>query len=196
MAKSGFQNDIEAKNNSIAQNGRVFLDNLSVNEESFYKKNDIKPKNSAYGNNLKTARKIEKVKKKSETLADMLKKIAVIAAAGTTGVVGVGAVLPPPVTAEIQFLEGFDNEVFYAVGLDEFKDGVKIVLYNDFTNREQTMEKQFAEGVFENLQTNMQYTFVVKYGSKVIAKQTIVTKTEEQTSDDPNGNDPQNGYNG
>lgn len=196
MAKSNSQNDIEAKNSSIVQNGRSFLDSLSVNEENFYKKNDIKPKNSAYGNNLKAAKKVEKAKKTSETLSDFLKKIAVIAAAGVTGVVSVGAVLPPPVTAEIQFLEGFDSEVVYAVGLDDFKEGVKIVLYNDFTNREQTMEEQFAEGVFENLQKNMQYTFVVKYGSKVIAKQTVVTKTEENLSDEPNwegGNQPQNG---
>lgn len=156
-------------------NGKVFFDN-----SKFFTKNDIIPQKTDYGNNLKTTEKIAKVKQKSESISQLLGKVAVVAVASVTGVVGISEIMPSAIKAEFSFVEAFDTEVVYCVDLSEYQEGIKIILYNDFTNREQDVEEQITEGVFENLQTNMQYTLVVKHGLRVLAKQTLVTKTREE----------------
>lgn len=196
MRKSDLINDIEAKNDSIVQNGK-----LSLNNRANYAKNTIQLQPTKNDDNLKTAKKIQKVKEKTRSISDVVTKFAVIAAAGITGVVGIQELTPSPIKAEITYLEAFDSEVVYCVSLSEFDEGIKIVLYNDFTNREQTMEEAITEGVFENLQTNMRYTLVITHGTKILAKESLVTKTREQEefyeepieedpTQEPNSDDP------
>ena len=187
MRKSDSLNDIEAKNSSIVQNGKLSLDN-----GKYYGKNIIDVQQTNAGDNLKTARKIQKVKEKTKGISEIVTKFAVLAVAGVSGIVGIETLTPSPIQAEISYVEAYDTEVFYNVSLSELADGLKIVLYNDFTNREQKIEEQMTEGVFENLQTNMKYTLVVKHGSKVLAKETLVTKTREETWDEPVEDEPLN----
>lgn len=180
------QNDIEAKNNSIIQNGK-----LSLNNDKYFELNKTLVQPTTPRKNLETTQKIEKVKKKTQTISEIIAKFAVVAVAGVSGVVSLDVLAPPPIKAEISYLEAFDSEVVYCISLSEFDEGVKIVLYNDFTNREQTMEEAITEGIFENLQTNMKYTFVVKQGAKILAKETLVTKTrEEELYEEPYEEDP------
>lgn len=183
MKKSFEHNDIEAKNSSIIQNGNISLDNGKN-----YGMNIVKTQPTIPDENQKTVRRIQKVKAKAQGVSEIIAKFAVLAVAGVGGVIGIDALTPSPIKAEISYVEAYDTEVFYNINLSELADNLKIVLYNDFTNREQKIEEQAWEGVFENLQTNMKYTLVIKHGSKVLAKQTLVTKTreEEPVEEEPN----------
>ena len=178
MKKSISQNDIEAKNDSLVQNGKLIFDT-----SKYMAKNDISPQKDKEEINVpKTVQKVEKVKEKTQTISQLLAKVAVVAVASVTGVVAVPELIPSSVQAEVVEFEHYetDTEISYYISLDEYVEGITIVLYNDFTNREQEVEEQMTEGVFENLKTNMQYTLAVKQGANILAKKILRTKTKEE----------------
>ena len=180
MINSISQNDIEAKNNSMIQNSKISFDRWNYNY-----KNDIIPQKNNNEINAKPIRKIEQVKEKTKGISEILAKAAVIAVGAATGVIGTTAIMPPAVKAEIEYVEFSDTAVFYGITLEEMIEGAKIVLYNDFTNREQIIEEQSMQGVFENLKSNMKYTLAIKQGIKVLAQTTFTTAVHEEWQDEP-----------
>ena len=137
---------------------------------------------------------------KAKTAANITKSLIVLVTATTTGVIGTGAILSGSsgVTAEIAYVSVSDTEVFYEVTLDKYQydDNITIILYNDFTHREQQVQESKASGYFENLKSNMTYTLEVRKGLNVLAKKKVTTDkvyqidqeepyTEPNTSDGP-----------
>ena len=190
MKKSRDFNDIEPRNSSVETSRNNLL------SQKYISKNDISTQTTKVykSDNSASERKRENVKQKTENITDLVKKVALIVSATSIGVVS-GIVEIPSITtsivAEIQEAEGFGEYVFYSVSLSEFEEGCKVVLYNDFTNREDVIEEPSASGVFEGVKENMYYTLAVKCGTKVLAKTQVYTRTErEEYSDDPTYEDP------
>lgn len=67
---------------------------------------------------------------------------------------------------------------------------LKIILHNDFTNRQEKIEEFYIDGCFENLKDNMVYVLEVKLGDIVIGSKTMRTTTQRPNADD--SNDKQN----
>lgn len=135
--------------------------------------------------NKNTSARYEKAKKVSQTTGSLLTKVAVIVGAGILGVTGVEAIIPPSFKAHIEEVWAYESEVYYAVSMEEYSDDVYVVLYNDFTNREEKVEEQSYSGVFEHLAANMYYTLAIKKGNKVIVKQQVYTSTRDLEKEDP-----------
>ena len=202
MKKTNSFNDITPQNGSVETSRNDFL------SQKYVGTNKINLSDVDKIDNTISARKRENVKKKTENIAGLVKKVALIVSATSIGVVS-GIVEIPSITtsivAEIQEAEGFGEYVFYSVSLSEFEEGCKVVLYNDFTNREENIEEPSASGVFEGVKENMYYTLAVKKGSKVLAKTQVYTRMEKEsyedepedptTSDDPVTEDPTQGPN-
>ena len=138
---------------------------------------------------MQTAKIQTKAEKTSKSVGDLMKIAAVLFATTTTGIVGIGSIVPDDLPkVEVSEVYASENEVSYFISLDRYEEGLKIVLYNDFTNREQNFDGEAMEGTFEDLQVNMNYTFAIKKGTKVIAKQNIKTE-KEKPYEEPNTSD-------
>ena len=192
MKKSNVFNDISPKNSSLEKSRNDF----SVSQKNMAG-NSVKIDDVYKVDNERVARKIKRAKKKAKGISTLVKTFALAVSATTLGVVGVEVVSPPSVHAEFVELEAVGDAVYYYVELDDFAEGVKVVLYNDFTNREQPIEEQVGGGAFEGLQKNMYYTIAVVQGSKTITKQRVYTKqpklsdepTNEPITEEPNTSD-------
>ena len=167
--------------------------------------NSLKEQNQAKDKTTET-------KQKSQNLAKLLTTFVGMVSAATV-IVGVDTILPTTKYVEVQefYASSYETDVFYYLSLGEDYDpesDVYVVLYNDFTNREEKIEEQGWEGTFENLKENMTYTIAVKQGNKVLVSQKVKTETPEKyeeeyyeedpiTSDDPtNSDDPGNATSG
>ena len=189
MRKVEGLNDIQPKNSSVC-GGNTFRGNPNL-----FGTNKIETQKTYNTTNLKAVQSIEKANKTSKSIGDLMKVVAVLFATTTTGIVSVGAIMPTDLPkVEISEVYAYENEVSYFISLDKYEDGLKIVLYNDFTNRQQELEEQSMEGTFENLQYDMTYTFAIKKGSNTIASQKIRTEKkpskQEQVSDYPETEEP------
>ena len=189
MRNSKSFNDINPKNGSLEKSRNDF----SVSSKNI-PGNSVKVDDVYKVDNSVSARKIKSAKKKAKSISTLVKTFALAVSTVTLGVVGVEIASPPSVHAEFVELEATGDAVFYYVELDDIAEGVTVVLYNDFTNREQPVEEQGAGGAFEGLQKNMYYTIAVKQGSKTITKQKVFTK-EYKSSDGPTTEDPNNSDN-
>lgn len=162
-------------------------------------KNDIKSQQKVYELNTKNTSQSQtkktSVKEKLENLTNVLKIFVImVSATAVVGGVGVFDYFFTP-TSSIKLVE-FDlytseSSVSYFGALENYEgqEDVYVVLRNDFTNRTEKVEEQAFMGTFENLQTNMQYTFEIKYGDVVIITKTIRTVAQkyDQTGGPTNG---------
>ena len=183
MRKVESLNDIEPKNGS-AGGGNAFRGNPNL-----FGLNKVETQKTYGKTNLQTAKIQTKAEKTSKSVGDLMKIAAVLFATTTTGIVGIGSIVPDDLPkVEVSEVYASENEVSYFISLDRYEEGLKIVLYNDFTNREQNFDGEAMEGTFEDLQVNMNYTFAIKKGTKVIAKQNIKTE-KEKPYEEPNTSD-------
>ena len=186
--------------------------NLNINNSSNYRGSNKYSANfiTAGKNKLETQKsqkeqneeKSKSTKQKSQGLAKMLTTFVGMVSAATV-IVGVDTILP--IQSSVQIVEfeasASENDVFYYLSLENYDpehDDVYVVLYNDFTNREEKIEESGWEGSFERLKENMYYTIAVKKGNKVLVSKQVKTYiektpyTEPTTSDDPE-TEPDNG---
>ena len=182
-------NDIQPKNSSAQKDLSNFI------SSPYNSVNKIETKSAYTTDNNASARKTTKATKKAQNVSSIMTKFAVLFSATTLGIAGVSVLPTTSIVAEINEVEAFDSYVFYQISLNELADGVKVVLYNDFTNREQTVEENEWQGEFEGLKENMYYTLAVKKGNTTLAQKQVFTKTREEdiNVDDPTGADPQQG---
>ncbi len=174
MRKVVNENDITPRNSSAG------TENKFSGNPYLYGINKLETQKTYAGTNLEREAKRQKATKSAKSFTDLIKAVAVVAAATTTGIVGVGSILPDNLPkVEISEVYAFENEVSYFVSLDKYEEGLKIVLYNDFTNREMEMDGSAMEGTFEELQVDMTYTFAIKKGLKTIKSQKVTTRREE-----------------
>ena len=109
-------------------------------------------------------------------MVNTLKSFAIVLTTVTTGIVGT-PVLSGSIKAEIKELQAYETGIYYCLSLSDYEEGLKVVLYNDFTNREEEVLDSFVSGCFENLAPNMEYTFAIKKGISIIVKTNIKTIT-------------------
>ena len=156
---------------------------------SFYKvQNNVTPANKYVPiNDRKT--ETRQVKTDAKQVASITSKIVAMVSAVMVGVVGADYILPDSsLQAEFSYVESYDTSVFYEVKFSEEltdKSELVVVLYNDFTNREQSVQETMEEegmtfGHFENLKPNMSYSLEIRKGSYVLAKTKVRTMTEEE----------------
>lgn len=164
--------------------------------------NNIKFQHSPPQINSKQVETKNKRDTKATQVSEFVTKFVAIISAAAIGVAGVGALSPFSTKYQVFMDDCYasQNEIYYNIYIEnkeidnnqaekfEFLDEFTVVLHNDFTNREEKFVDNYAEGVFENLQTNMTYTLSVKIGNKTIATKTL--KTFTRTSDGQNGNAP------
>ena len=162
-------NDISPKNSSAATGNKfngnqAFWGSNKITHESAYKPNSA-PSESARA-------------KKTKSLTNMFKTFAVMFSAVLMGSAGLGLITTSNVNVTFNDVYAYDNCVSYYISLSSYEEGLSVVLYNDFTNREEKVEENNIEieGVFENLAPNMYYTLAVKKGSSTIAKTSIYLK--------------------
>lgn len=180
-------------NDITPKNGYQNNSNQIAGNSEFYTPNKIELQKDYATSNLEREKTKAKVERTSKSFSDLIKAVAVVVATTTTGIVGIGSIIPDNLPkVEISEVYAFENEVSYFVSLDKYEEGLKIVLYNDFTNREQDMDGTAMEGTFENLQVDMTYTFAIKKGTKVIKSQKIKTRREE-LEEEPVNQDPTTG---
>lgn len=76
-----------------------------------------------------------------------------------------------------------NTEIIWYVDVENADDSLKIVLYNDFTYREASLSEGIREGIFSDLQENMQYKLVIygksMLGNKILSERKVQTKTFE-----------------
>lgn len=136
--------------------------------------------------------------KKSKDISKLLTTVVTVVSASMIGVVGVEDILPKAtIEAKFENVYATEHEVYYSAFYEmlgredkEYNEedyyNIYIVLYNDFTNRSEKFEDNYADGSFENLKENMTYTLEIRQGDIVVASTTITTTGRQgQTSDDP-----------
>ncbi|MBQ8468200.1 MAG: hypothetical protein IJ542_00395 [Clostridia bacterium] len=131
-------------------------------------------------------------KNKAQDISKLITTFATMVSATVLGVVGVGALTKKPtITAKFQEVYAYESGVAYFLTLEGYNPGddVYVVLHNDFTNRSQKVEEPEFQGVFENLQTNMTYTLLVKKGSTVLTSTKLRTVNQEDEYYDDSGGD-------
>ena len=195
------KNDISPKN-SQAAGGNTFSGN-----PSFYGPNKIETVNAYKTDNYE--KKATTAKKSSQSLSSMLKTFAIMVSAVLTGVAGVSVLPSSNIVAKVYDPYCYSSTLYYVVTLSDYEDGLTVVLYNNFTNREEQITQdrieenyEFLEdqeyeqerdgeergpngyifsGTFENLQPNMTYTLAVKKGLVTLSKKTF--RFEEEKDD-------------
>ena len=167
---------MEINDNNIKSTSDSILNSSSIKSE-YQRNNDILPRNVYKNDNLSVkAKEKAKEKTKVDNLPNLLKTFAVMTVALATGV-GVINPIANTVSAELLEFGAYETGVYFVVSFSEYAEGLKAVLYNSFTDREIEITDSFAEGHFEDLASNMQYTFVIKQDTSVLIKKTITTKS-------------------
>lgn len=169
---------MEINDNNIKSISDSILNSSSIKSE-YQRNNDILPRNVYKNDNLSVkAKEKEKAKKTTrvENLPSLLKSFAVMTVALATGV-GVINPIANTVSAELLEFGAYETGVYFVVSFSEYAEGLKAALFNSFTDREIEITDSFAEGHFEDLASNMQYTFVIKQDNSVLIKKTITTKS-------------------
>ena len=200
------KNDIAPKNSSAA-GGNTFAGN-----PSFYGPNKVEIKNAYKTDNYE--KRSTTAKKSSQSLSSMLKTFAIMVSAVLTGVAGVSVLPSSSITATIYETYCYSTELYYVVTLSEYEDGLSVVLYNNFTNREEKITKDSLEenfeygqeqeirdgeeplpngylffGTFENLQPHMTYTIAIKKGLITLAKTTFYFEEKLEPEEDYSSGD-------
>ena len=122
---------------------------------------------------------IEKVpEEKSSTLSHFLSSAAIFAA--FTALI-VPSISTSDYSAEFLSLTASETSISYVVSIDNYSEGdeLVIVVYNDFTRREQTVAGAMYKGEEVGLKPNMYYKVAVVDGNKTILEQTLWTLAEK-----------------
>lgn len=199
MNTSYFYNNIEPNNSRQVRSTESLIDKREFRRNNISTTNAKKPDNYA----RKTSASPSSVAAaKTKSFADIIKSFAVIVSSLMIGVVGINILPQQPSNVKFEYLEAYDTGVFFEVVLDEYEEGLKVVLKNDFTIREDEIFEQMWSGYFEDLEPNMYYTISIVRGSTVLAKERVYTHYyEKEISDDyptevePYEEDPTSGPN-
>lgn len=118
--------------------------------------------------------------KKKQT--ELLAKVLATTLAFSTGVVGTALVSP---AADVRFEElgATENGVQYSIFVEDITKPLILVLQNDFTKRQVTLEEGENFGEFTGLASNMQYVLTVRYADGLqteIARKNVRTLQEEE----------------
>ena len=200
MKKSNEFNDISAKNSSVSKSKNTFVGNFSAPSA-----NKIETTDATKVNNENA--RYQKTKETAKKTSSLITKVAAVAATAVLGVTGVQLIVPETINAQFEEVYVYETGVYFHVSLNEMDDDVYVVLYNDFTSREEKIEEQQYSGYFEGLAEHMYYTLALKKGNTLFLKQTIYTQEDKseyeeyddtgqdypQTSDDPVTEDPTQG---
>lgn len=119
------------------------------------------------------ARASAKSKKKSSKNG-VLSFITAMAAAGVVTVTAVSGTAS--IGASIEALAPYDTYISYYAVVEETDAPLSVVLYNDFTERQEPIEAGGYEGVFENLQPDMSYRLKIVAGTS-LGDQTLYQTT-------------------
>ena len=173
MQKSNESNNLEIQS---SHSGNKISSNQSIKD---YAPNDITPKNA---DEVKNQKARELPKKKIKTTSKLVTTFVAMVSAVTIGAGGVTAIFAPlDVKASIESVFADETSVFCFVNVEEFADGLSLVLYNDFTNRVEIIEEAGSfEYYFENLAPHMSYTLEIKDDFKVYDSKIIITRFEEK----------------
>ena len=168
------QNDFGVSLNS---SGKVFLNPASQGEE-YHAQRDCNDTGTSSKASVAAA-----VKQTEEARNKVVTAVVAVAGAVIVGAVSLDEIFVTPPEFDCG-LEVFTNAIYYTVGYDpeEYtpKDGMVIVLKNDFTNREEPMTESFVQGYFDDLQTNMTYSFRIMDGNTVLYSETVKTKSDKE----------------
>ena len=123
---------------------------------------------------------IEKTREeKSSTLSQLLSSAAILAAFTAFMI---PAVSTSDYAAEFLSLTASETSISYVVSIDGYSEGdedLVIVVYTDFTRREQAVAGATFEGEEVDLKPNMYYKVAVIDGNKTILEQTLKTLAKE-----------------
>ena len=152
------------------------VNNSTSVKKFLYEKNNIITDNAKKVDNYQVGKKMNNVKSKVTTISNAIKTFALMVSAVIVGA-NVSSVFTPSPNVELLEFGAYGSEVYYVVSVDEEYDcrDIIITLSNYFTSRVQNMEEPTWQGVFEDLEINMNYTFQVKYGSKVLLEKSVKT---------------------
>ena len=175
MKKSNEFNDISPRNRSQTKS----LDELIVKRE--YKKNNTSTTSVYKSDNYTSAKAHKDVSKKANSLSTLIRNFAVVASTLLVGVTGV-SILPIGPQASFDYIQAYDDAIYYYINISDYDDGIKVVLHNDFTNREQYLEGSSFEGFFEELQPDMYYTISIVKGISILASERVYTHFYEENS--------------
>ena len=154
-----------------------------------YTKNDIKPKNASEVKNGERS-----VAKKAKTTSKLLTTFVAMTAAVGIGV-GTSSQILFPTSAEAKIESVFCDEtsIFCFVVVEEFEEGLTLVLYNDFTNRwVRISDSGSFEFYFEDLAPHMTYTLEIKSDLITLDSKVVYTTLERTKPDDNNPQDDEN----
>lgn len=161
--------------NKTPEETQSFTEIHTVDEYKEVKDNVIKdnPSPTEYGENK------EKTKPKKSVIS--LSLTSIIAVVGTVSIAN-GTIInkTPDIEATLD-VTTTSTTVDYEVVLSEFKDGVKVVLSNNFTNREVELTDTSSSGSIENLRPNSSYTISVVVPTTLSTS--TITSTKVKTKD-------------
>ena len=177
MDRSNYFNDIEPKNSHQVRSTESLIDKREFRRNNIYTTNTKKPDNYVSKPKATPA----SVATKAKSLTDIIKSFAVIVSSMMIGVVGV-SLMPVQSTARFDYLEAYDTGVFYEVVLDEYEEGLKVVIKNDFITWEDPIYEQMWSGYFEGLEPNLYYTISIVKGSTTLVQERIFTHYYEKES--------------
>lgn len=179
MKHSNEFNDIGPKNQLQAKS----LDKLITKQD--FKKNDLSTLSVEKVDNTASSRRREEVKKKSNAISSLVKTFALLVSSVIIGMESLG-LSQPSITATFEYIEAYEYGVYCQISLSEYQDDVKLILHNDFTNREQPVEMIEEDEnwyYFEDLKPNMHYTLSIVQGKLVLATTSVYTQSRDKISD-------------
>ena len=170
-------NNINLNNGKPPNNTSIYNGNQKLCEKNNNRLTDYNREKN------KNEEKTSKNKEKSTKLSKLL-TFFVAAVAGTAiCVTGTESILPTTEKAKIECFSILDTSVYYFVefeDFDEHQENAKVVLTNDFTNREQEIKFSSYEGYFEDLKPNMYYTIRVLKNSSIVAEKKFKTLSTKE----------------
>ena len=179
MNTSYFYNNIEPNNSRQVRPTESLIDKRD------FRRNNISTTNAKKTDNYarKTSASPSSVAAaKTKSFADIIKSFAVIVSSLMIGVVGINILPQQPSNVKFEYLEAYDTGVFYEVVLDEYEEGLKVVIKNDFITWEDPIYEQMWSGYFEGLEPNLYYTISIVKGSTTLVQERIFTHYYEKES--------------
>ena len=185
----------ELNNNKVKSAYGDIKNSSSVNNSKLLSKTNDSNVNTYKNYKSLNTRDFSSNKKKIKSLASIVKSFALIVSASIMGAIGISTMTSSTIVADKLYVEAYDTGVYYYCTLSDFDDNITVELKNDFTNRIEKVRDIYIDGCFDNLATNMKYTFVIKHGSKIIAQKEVVTKSGRNNSQNQyDWNDKENYY--
>ena len=122
------------------------------------------------------------VSKKSKTTAKVASIVITIVGAGMVlgGILSYSFVYKPTAVVEQFIVTADDNNIYYDIVVkDMAPDTLTLKVYNQFTNRKETLIMGQNTGMFEGLAHGMEYTVSIIEKDVLVMKKKIITKYVE-----------------